>query len=82
MSVVMVDNLCTLEDGGSSTILTLVALWSLEAVGLVVVADTFWLGHTIIIKTRGPNRHTRTDKALNWIANDITADWNLASVAT
>ena len=41
MSVDMIDNLSTLEDGGRSTILTLVALWSLEAVGLVVVAETF-----------------------------------------
>ena len=55
---------------------------NLEALRLVVVADTLSLGHTIIIKTRGPNRHTRTAKALNWIATDITADWYLASVAT
>ena len=69
--------------GGSYIVLPLVNRRLLEVTGLVVVAViTFWLGHTIIIKTRGPNRHTRTAKALNWIANDITADWYLASVAT
>ena len=46
----------------------------------VVVVNTFWSGQNIIIKIRGPNRHTRTAKALSLMANDITADWNWASV--
>ena len=43
MSVGTIDRFYSLEEGGSFTILTLVTLWSLEALGLVVVADTFYL---------------------------------------
>ena len=41
MSVGTIDRFYSLEEGGSLTVLTLVTLWPLEALGLVVVADTF-----------------------------------------
>ena len=43
----------------------------------VLACFAFWLSHTI---THGPNRHTRTAKALSWIPNNIKAGLKWTSV--
>ena len=53
----------------------------IDAVLSVVLAIfTFWLGHTIIMKTRGPNKHIRTARAFSWMASNVSADWYWTSL--
>ena len=59
----------------------ILVIWSpVETEGVVGITAldviTFLLGQTIIMKARGPNTHTRTAKALNWIAKDTSATWS------